>query len=196
MKLSLKRIAPAAALAAMLAAAGVQAATPQAAATTAQPAASQAPADDDRGPPPPDHRGPWGHRFGGHGHMHRAGMHGSPLMHELRRLDLSDAQSDAVDAIRVKHHAEQRELFKRRRDLRRSFAKLDPTAKDYASQSGKLADQTGKVAHDEVVLRTKIAAELIATLTPEQVTQLKADRAERQARREQRRRAPPPDAAG
>jgi Spy/CpxP family protein refolding chaperone len=193
MKLSLKRIAPAAALAAMLAAAGVQAATPQAAAP--QPAADQGPADDGRGPPP-DHRGPWGHRFGGHGHMHRAGMLGSPLMHELRRLDLSDAQSDAVDAIMVKHHAEQRELFKRRRDLHRSFAKLDPTAKDYASQSGKLADQTGKVAHDEVVLRTKIAAELIATLTPEQVTQLKADRAERQARREQRRRAPPPDAAG
>lgn len=194
MKLSLKSIVPAAALAAALAAAGVQAAAPQGVAVAPQPAADQGPADG-RGPPT-DHRGPWGHRFGGHGHMHRAGMHGSPLMHELRRLDLSDAQSDAVDAIRVKHHAEQRELFKRRRDLRRSFAKLDPTAKDYASQSGKLADQTGKVAHDEVVLRTKIAAELIATLTPEQVTQLKADRAERQKRREQRRHAPPPDAAG
>lgn len=193
MKISLKTIAPAAALAAVLAAGGVQAATPQGAATAAAPAASQGPAD--AGHDRAEHRGPRGHRFGHHGHMKRGGMHGNPLMHELRRLKLSDAQSDAVDAIKVKHHAEQRELFKRRRDLKRSFATLDPTAKDYASQSGKLADQTAKIAHDEVMLRTKIASELIATLTPQQVEQLKADRAERQARREQRRRAPAPDAA-
>src|SRR3546814_20986941 len=86
--------------------------------------------------------------------------HGSPLMREIRRLQLSDAQDDAIDAVSVKHHAEQRELFKRRRDLHRGFAKLDPTAKDYRSASAKLADQAGEVAHDEVVLRSRIAAEL------------------------------------
>src|SRR3546814_6139232 len=115
--------------------------------------------------------------------MHRGYGHGSPRMREIRRLQLSDAQDDAIDAVSVKHHAEQRELFKRRRDLHRGFAKLDPTAKDYRSASAKLADQAGEVAHDEVVLRSRIAAELIATLTPEQIQQLKTDSAEREARR-------------
>src|SRR3546814_11399057 len=101
-------------------------------------------------------------------------------------MRISDWSSDvcssdlAIDAVSVKHHAEQRELFKRRRDLHRGFAKLDPTAKDYRSASAKLADQAGEVAHDEVVLRSRIAAELIATLTPEQIQQLKTDRAERE----------------
>lgn len=183
-----------AALAAVLATAGVQAAGTQAAPANPQQAAYNGPGDDGRGPPSGHHdhqrRG-----FGGHG-MHRDGMRGSPLMRELRRLNLSDAQGDAIDAIFVKHHAEQRDLFKRRRDLHRSFAKLDPTAKDYASVSSKLADQSGKVAHDEIVLRTKVAAELIATLTPEQVQQLKTDRAEREARRAQHKRGPAPDDAG
>ncbi|NGY05570.1 Spy/CpxP family protein refolding chaperone [Solimonas terrae] len=184
-----------AALAAILAAAGVQAATPQGAAAAPQQLAWNGPADNDRGPPPGDDEGPGNHHFRGPG-MHRGGMHGSPLMHELHRLNLSDAQSDAVDAIMVKHHAEQRDLFKRRRDLHRGFAALDPTATDYASQSSKLADQTGKLAHDEVLLRSRIAGEVIATLTPEQVQQLKADRAEHEARREQHRRGPAADDAG
>lgn len=189
MKLSL----PIAAMAAILATAGVQAAGPLTAPANTHQVNYKSPGDDGRAPP--SHRGDHGHRgFGAHGM--RGDMRGSPLMRELRRLNLSDAQDDAVDAIFVKHHAEQRDLFKRRRDLHRSFAKLDPTAKDYASVSSKLADQSGKVAHDEVVLRTKVAAELIATLTPEQVQQLKTDRAEREARRAKHQRGPAPDAAG
>src|SRR3546814_5311491 len=65
----------------------------------------------------------------------------------------------------------------------------------YRSASAKLADQAGEVAHDEVVLRSRIAAELIATLTPEQIQQLKTDRAEREARRAQRKRGPAADDA-
>lgn len=191
MKLSLTS----AALAAVLATAGAQAAGPQPAPAPSQQVACNNPDDS--------HDLPYGHgldhdmpRFGGHGMSRHGGMHGSPLMREMHRLNLSDAQGDAIDAIFVKHHAEQRELFKRRRDLHRDFAKLDPAAKDYASVSSKLADQTGKVAHDEVVLRTRIAAELIATLTPEQVQQLKDDRAKREARRAEHKRGPAPADAG
>src|SRR3546814_16239440 len=97
--------------------------------------------------------------------MHRGHGHGSPLMREIRRLQLSDAQDDAIDAVYVKHHAEQRELFKRRRDLHRGFAKLDPTAKKSRSASAKLAATAGEVAHDAGVLGSKNAAEMIAHRT-------------------------------
>src|SRR3546814_697327 len=102
-----------AALAAVLATAGVQAAGPQAAPANPQQAAYSA--GQNGGSPPPDHRNHERRGFGGHG-MHRGHGHGSPLMREIRRLQLSDAQDDAIDAVSVKHHAEQRELFKRRRD--------------------------------------------------------------------------------
>lgn len=190
MKLSM----PIAALATILATASVQAAGPQAALANPQQLAYNG--HDDIGRAPfagrSNHQR---HGFDGHG-AHRDGMRSAPLMREMRRLNLSDAQGDAVDAIFVKHHAEQRDLFKRRRDLQRGFAQLDPTAKDYASVSSKLAEQTGKVARDGVMLRTKIAAELIATLTPEQVAQLKTDRAAREARRAQHKRGPAPADAG
>src|SRR3546814_9046060 len=64
--------------------------------------------------------------------------HGSPLMREIRRLQLSDVRDDAIDAVSVKHHAEQRALFKRRRDLHRGFAKIDPTAKRSAEHTSEL----------------------------------------------------------
>src|SRR3546814_20918272 len=82
------------------------------------------------------------------------------LMREIRRLQLSDAQDDAIDAVSFKHHAEQRELFKRRRDLHRGFAKHDHTAKDYRNASAKLPDQAGEGAHEEAALPSKRPAEL------------------------------------
>lgn len=142
---------------------------------------------------------------GGHGLHHamrhgegrgRAGnpMHvgpGGPLGRELRGLDLSDAQQDAIDDISVKHHRERRDLFKRERDLHRSLAALDPQAKDYVAQSDKLAEQAGQIERDQLRLRARVSSELVATLTPEQARQLQERRAERAKRHAERPQAPP-----
>lgn len=185
MKLSFKI----AALTAVIAATGIaHAATPNSSASPApQQLALNSPSDEGRGPPPMrgDHRD--GPDRDGHFRGPRGGMMGfggdahGPLMHELRGLKLSDAQSDSIDDIFVKHHKEQRELFKRQRDLHRSAKALDPTAKDFLGQSNKLADATGKLTQDSLRLRAKIASEVIATLTPEQVQTLQTRRAERAA---------------
>lgn len=180
MKLSLKL----AALAAMLAAAGAHAAPPASGDAGPQRVSVNSPA----GPQhmPGLHGGPQAgmHRFG------RMGMQGTPLVRQLRGLDLSETQRDAIDDIFVKHHKEQRELFKRGRDLRQSFSELSPLAKDYVSQSGKLADQAAKLAHDQIVLRAKVDSEIVATLTPAQAQQLQAKLAERAAKRAAHRHPP------
>ncbi|MGH8446601.1 MAG: Spy/CpxP family protein refolding chaperone, partial [Solimonas sp.] len=149
-------------------------------------------------PPSPDHgpdHGPGdrpdrgGPRFGGEGRFFggpAGGMQGGPLLRELHGLDLSDSQQDAIDDVFVKHHKEQRELFKRGRDLHRSYRELDPVAKDYASRSNKLADQAGQLTRDELQLRTRITSEVVATLTPDQAQKLQAERAEKRAERAER----------
>jgi Spy/CpxP family protein refolding chaperone len=110
------------------------------------------------------------------------GMQG-PLMHELRGLRLSDAQNDAIDDVFMKHHKEQRAIVKRQRDLRDSARALDPTARDFLNRSDKLADAAGKLTQGALRLRARVASEVIATLTPDQVQQLQARRAEREAAR-------------
>ncbi|NKF22150.1 Spy/CpxP family protein refolding chaperone [Solimonas marina] len=180
-----------AALTAALATAGLaQAATP----TQPTPPSGQELAFNDGPPPPPfaDRDGP---RHGGDFRGTRGGMGhggpmmgmgpgmGGPLMHELRGLKLSDAQSDKIDDIFMKHHKEQRALFKRERDLREAMHKLDPTAKDFLSTSNKLADTAGKLTEDKMQLHAKVASEVIATLTPEQVQELQKRRAEREQHR-------------
>ncbi|WP_051278189.1 Spy/CpxP family protein refolding chaperone [Solimonas flava] len=193
MKVSIKQASLGAALALAAAATAGFAAAP--AAAPIPPPAAEADAPDVAPMPPP----------GGHG-MHRPMPHGEglgfaegprgfgpggPLPRELRGLDLSDAQQDAVDEIFVKHHREQRELFKRERDLHRSLATLDPQAKDYVAQSDKLAEQAGQIERDQLRLRARVTAELVATLTPEQAKQLQARRAERAERHAKRPQAPP-----
>ena len=151
--------------------------------------------DADLPPPPPGHDGDGrdGHHFrgmqrrGGPDFMPGFGERGPRMMHLLRGLDLSDAQEDAVDDIFMKHHKEQRELFKRGRDLHRAYAALDPQAKDYLSQSNKLADQAASLTRDSLKLRAKVDSELIATLTPEQARTLAERRAEREQRRQEHR---------
>src|SRR3546814_9762997 len=90
-----------AALAAVLATAGVQAAGPQAAPANPQQAAYSA--GPDGGSPPPDHRNHERRGFGGHG-MHRGHGHGSPLMREIRRLQLSDAHDRKSTRLTSSHY--------------------------------------------------------------------------------------------
>ncbi|WP_028081660.1 Spy/CpxP family protein refolding chaperone [Solimonas soli] len=174
--------------------------TAYAAAPLAPGNAPAAVADDADAPPAPDHSG----RRDGHGPQHgdahfrsrgfdRFGFMpggegpGSGLMRELHGLGLSEAQRDNIDDIVDKHHQEQRELFKRGRSLHRAYRDLDPTAKDYVSQSGKLADQTAALTRDALKLRARIDSEIVATLTPEQTQQLQARIADSKARRDERR---------
>lgn len=191
MKVSIKQAALGAALTLAAAATAGFAAAPSAA-PMPPPAAE---ADGPDATPPPGGRGmhhPMPHGEGrGFAEGPRGFGPGGPMPRELRGLDLSDAQQDAVDDIFVKHHREQRELFKRERGLHRSLAELDPQAKDYVAQSDKLADQAGQIERDQLRLRARVTSELVATLTPEQAKQLQARRAERAERHGERRQAPP-----
>ncbi len=135
-----------------------------------------APASDGPTPPPRDEGRPGHHFAGAHNDLRGSGLGALPLMRDLRTLDLSAAQSDAIDTVFVRHHDEQRALSKRRRDLRRSLAARDPSAADYATQSEALAEQAGQLVRDEIRLRAQVDAEICATLTPQQLQTLQARR--------------------
>ncbi|MFT4047962.1 MAG: Spy/CpxP family protein refolding chaperone, partial [Solimonas sp.] len=154
-------------------------------------------------PPPPGDGGPQNGPGGNHGGPHfggpdgggfdggfpggPGGERGGGLLRDLHGLDLSDAQEDAIDDVFAKHHKEQRELFKRERDLHRAYRELDPLAKDYVGQSGKLADQAASLTRDSIKLRAKVDSEVLATLTPEQTEKLKAELADKKAKHDDRR---------
>ena len=118
--------------------------------------------------PGPDGRGP------GHG----PGP-GGPYMHELRELDLSDAQRAQIKGFfetgREQGKASREAMFQ----LHRSYDLAVPGSKEFSSLTTRLADAEAAEARDRVTRMAELRTQVYGVLTPEQRTQLATELAKR-----------------
>lgn len=101
--------------------------------------------------------------------MHRGGGHEHHFDRLAERLELTDEQRSTVQAIVDEAKPKMREIKDQMRENRRSLRELtsQPDATD--EQIRALADAQGTQLTELIVLRTKMRADIAATLTPEQL---------------------------
>ncbi len=108
------------------------------------------------------------------------------LAHTVQRLDLSDAQTEAVKAIFEANKEDLKANFEAGRTLREELqALLDADSLDEAALAD-IAEREGDLAEERILLTGSVAAQVMAELTDEQKVELQALRAERQDRRRER----------
>ena len=111
---------------------------------------------------------------------------GRELSHAVRRLDLTDAQEDAIRSL---FEANREDLLANReasRELREELAALmreDTLDQDALAE---LAAREGELAEERVLLGGTLASEVLAELDDAQRDELAAMRAEREERRRAR----------
>ena len=117
-----------------------------------------------------EHRGMHGDKGGRHGDMH-GGMFG------LRGLNLTDAQKQQIRQIHEANKPSEAQMaeFKAMREGRKTGGEMT----DAQRQQMKAFRQQMRAKHESV------EAQILAILTPEQRTQLEANKAEREKRREE-----------
>ncbi|WP_293388759.1 Spy/CpxP family protein refolding chaperone [Nevskia sp.] len=140
--------------------AGLMIAAPQFA--NAQPPAPDAAAGADRPDRPP-------HEKGRHGGPRRGA---GPFMHELKSLDLSDAQRSSVrDAIKAQWQSARDERVAARQ-LHRNVEIAAPDSPGYSGLINQLADAEANEARDRVQKQAALKSQIFAMLTPAQKTAL------------------------
>ncbi|WP_428381183.1 Spy/CpxP family protein refolding chaperone [Nevskia ramosa] len=140
--------------------AGLMIAAPQFA--NAQPPAPDVAAGADRPDRPPHEKG----RDGGPRHG------GGPFMHELKSLDLSDAQRSSVrDAIKAQWQSA-RDERQAARQLHRNVEIAAPDSPGYSGLVNQLADAEANEARDRVQKQAALKSQVFAMLTPAQKTAL------------------------
>jgi len=131
----------------------------------------------------PQEQGGKGHghygRHGGRGGMKGLGFFG-------RNLNLSDAQKAQIEGITARHRESTKSLHEQGRALHQNKSgAFDGTFNETAVRQ---AAQARANLHVEMeVARARMMSELYAVLTPEQKTQLAAERQQREAKRQERR---------
>lgn len=116
------------------------------------------------------------------GHGHRGGAMGARLAH---KLNLSDAQKDQMKALHQSFRAENKAFFETVRQTRQ-----DVRAAKAAGDTAKIDSLRPILESQRLQMKQLREAEqekFLSILTPEQRTQFDALKAERKARREQRR---------
>jgi len=126
-------------------------------------------------------QGPRGGRPGGPGG--RGPLAGLPL----RELQLSDAQQEQVRQIRSRHEAQVRDAMTKVETARRAQRKAVETVPADEAQITSLTQDMVQAEVDVAIQASRLNSEIWSVLTPEQQSQLKKLRAERQAQFEQRR---------
>ncbi|MDP3293239.1 MAG: Spy/CpxP family protein refolding chaperone [Nevskia sp.] len=140
--------------------AGLMIAAPQFA--NAQPPAPDTAAGTDRPPHEKGHDG----RHGGPRHG------GGPFMHELKSLDLSDAQRSSVrDAVKAQWQSAHDER-QAARQLHRNVEIATPDSPGYSGLVNQLADAQAVEARDRVQKQAALKSQIFAMLTPAQKTAL------------------------
>ena len=127
-----------------------------------------------------------GPRGGGPGSRGRGGF-GPGAGLPLRELQLTDAQQDQVRQIRSRHEADMREAMTR---LEKARQTQQTAVEAVPADEAKITSLTQDMVQAEVdvaIQASRLNTELWSVLTPDQQTKLKALRAERQARFDQRR---------
>jgi Spy/CpxP family protein refolding chaperone len=122
---------------------------------------------------------------GGMGHGWHGGHHGMSAMHELGKLNLSDAQKNSIKQFAKQSFGQLKPQMEAVRQQRKAFESMDPTSPGYQPATSNLAKAEAELASARVMQRAALRAQVYALLTPAQRTQLATDRAQRQARMQQ-----------
>jgi periplasmic protein CpxP/Spy len=128
-------------------------------------------------------QGPRGGRPGGPGG--RGPLAGLPL----RELQLTDAQQEQVRQIRSRHETQSRDAMTKLETARRSQQKAVETVPADEAQITSLTQDMVQAEVDVAIQASRLNSEIWSVLTPDQQTQLKKLREQRQAQFEQRRQA-------
>ena len=106
------------------------------------------------------HAGPFHGRHGG----------GHPFEHLLDHIDLSDSQSEQIEAILSRN--EGKEKGKHRFDMMKEFAAMDPEDPDYLTKVEQKADEAAEKMKAHLVDMAKTRQEIYAILDAEQKQEL------------------------
>ena len=117
----------------------------------------------------PDRPGPGPHR-------------GGPFMHELRDLDLSDAQREQIRGFFKTQREQDKTDRKAQFELRRSFELATPGTAQFQSLTGQLADAEATEARSRVQQMASLRTQVYGVLTPAQRTELAEELAKRPER--------------
>jgi Spy/CpxP family protein refolding chaperone len=126
-------------------------------------------------------QGPRGGRPGGPGG--RGPLAGLPL----RELQLTDAQQEQVRQIRSRHQTQIRDAMTKLDTARRAQQKAVETVPADEAQITSLTQDMVQAEVDVAIQASRLNSEIWSVLTPDQQTQLKTLRQQRQAQFEQRR---------
>lgn len=105
----------------------------------------------------------------GPGWHHR---HGGPLAHELRQLNLSDAQKASIKQVVQAARPQMRAQMEAVREQRKAFETATPGSSAYQSAAGSLAQAEANAASARVQQQAAIRTQIYALLTDAQKTQL------------------------
>jgi len=103
----------------------------------------------------------------------------------LRELQLTDAQKEQVRQIRSRHQAQMREAMTRLETARRTQRKAVETVPADEAQITSLTQDMVQAEVDAAIQTSRLNSEIWTVLTPDQQSQLKTLREQRQARAEQ-----------
>ena len=125
------------------------------------------------------HDGPggWGH------HGDPGGHHG--MMMDFHKLNLTDTQKASIKQIMKSSFEQNKGQFKALRQQREAFEAMSPTDAGYQSAAAALAKAEGAATTARVEQMANIRAQIYNVLTPAQQSQLAAQKAQAQARRQQ-----------
>lgn len=115
----------------------------------------------------------------GHGHHHRPG---SPFMHELHALNLTDSQKADIKQLVKSSFKQMRPRMQAARKQRLAFEALAPDSADYDPAAQALAQTEASNASARVLQLTALKRQIYERLTPDQKQQLAALEAKRQAK--------------
>lgn len=118
------------------------------------------------------------------GWSHHGDRHGTRL---LDQLNLTAEQKASVQQIMKSHAGQNRSEWQQLRQQRQAFAAMKPTDSGYQAAASALADAEGKAASARVEQMASVRADIYKVLTPEQQTKFDGLMAERQAKRQERR---------
>jgi periplasmic protein CpxP/Spy len=123
-------------------------------------------------------QGPRGGRAGGPGGRGPLAGLGMPL----RELQLTDAQKEQVRQIRSRHDAQMRDAMTRLETARRAQQKAVETVPADEAQITSLTQDMVQAEVDVAIQASRLNSEIWTLLTPDQQSQVKKLREERQAR--------------
>ncbi|MBS0431951.1 MAG: periplasmic heavy metal sensor [Proteobacteria bacterium] len=122
---------------------------------------------------------------GGPGFGHDGHGHGMMAMHELGKLDLSDAQRTSIQQFTRQAFQQMKSQMQSLHQQRDAFESLAPTASGYQSAANSLADAEAAATRTRVLQEASLRAQVYNLLTPAQRNQLASDRAQHEARMQQ-----------